>query len=84
MRLDISGLFVVNVVMPNGGRSKGRAIALIEDGNKWKVADLLVPNGLTDRELEIYIADKFSSFVLPGKPIRLDAVPPAAAISRGY
>jgi hypothetical protein len=49
MRLDISGLFVVNVVTPNGGRSKGRPIALIEDSHKGSVADLLVPNGLTDR-----------------------------------
>jgi len=73
MRLDISGQFVVNVVRPKGGSSKGRPIALIEDGNRWRIADLLIPNGLTDRALETFIADKFSSFVVAGKPIkRLD------------
>src|SRR5262249_52033881 len=48
MRLDISGQFVVNVVTPNGGWSKGRPIALIEDEEKWQVADLLIPNDLSD------------------------------------
>ena len=31
MRLDIYGQFVVNVVRPNGGWSKGRPIAFIEE-----------------------------------------------------
>lgn len=70
MRLDISGQFVVNVVTPRGGRSKGRPIALIEDGDRWSFADLLIPNGLCDRTLETFVTDKFSSFVVAGKPIR--------------
>jgi len=70
MRLDISGQFVVNVVTPNGGWSKGRPIALIEDEEKWQVADLLIPNDLSDSALQTYIAHKFSGFVVPGKPIR--------------
>ena len=70
MRFDISGQFVVNVVTPNGGPSKGRPIALIEDGDRWSVTDLLIPNGLTERALEVFLADKFSGFVLPSRPIR--------------
>ena len=81
MRLDISGQFVVNVVTPNGGWSKGRPIALIEDGDKWRVVDLLIPNDLSDSALQTYIAHKFSGFVVPGKPIqRLDR--PTADASR--
>jgi hypothetical protein len=77
MRLDISGQFVVNVVTPNGGCSKGRPIALIEDGDKWCLADLLIPNGLTDSSLEAFVADKFSSFVIGDRPIRrLDTTTP--------
>ena len=34
MRLDICGQFVVSVVTPHGGWSKGRPIALIEDSDK--------------------------------------------------
>ena len=37
MRLDISGQFVVNVVTPNGGWSKGRPVAFIEDGDTWHI-----------------------------------------------
>jgi len=70
MRLDISGQFVVNVVTPEGGWSKGRPIALIEAGDKWSIADLLIPNGLSDCALETFVAAKFSSFVVAGKPIR--------------
>ena len=70
MRLDISGQFVVSVVTPKGGWSKGRPIALIEDGDMWCIADLLIPNGVTDRALETYVADKFSSFCVGDGPIR--------------
>jgi len=74
MRLDISGQFVVNVVTPNGGWSKGRPIALIEYPDQWWILDLLIPNGLTDGALEHFVADKFSGFATAGKPIRrLDA-----------
>jgi len=77
MRLDISSLFVVNVVTPNRGCSKGRPIALIEDGDKWRLVDLLIPNGLTDSALETFVAEKFSSFVVGNRPIRrLDITTP--------
>jgi hypothetical protein len=69
MRLNISGQFVVNVVTPKGGCSKGRPIALIEDGDRWRIADLLIPNDLTEGALETFVADKFSCFVVAGKPI---------------
>jgi len=57
-------------VTPNGGWSKGRPIAFIEDGDKWHTVDLLVPNHLIDRVLETFIAQKFSGFVVAGRPIR--------------
>jgi hypothetical protein len=70
MRLDVSGRFVVSVVAPAGGRSKGRPIALIEEGDSWRIADLLIPNGLSDRALQTFVADKFSGFVSAGQAIR--------------
>jgi hypothetical protein len=83
MRFDICGQFVVNVVTPKGGWSKGRPIALIEEADRWSVADLLLPNDLSDAVLESFIADKFSSFAVTRKPIRRldglgtpDAYPP--------
>jgi hypothetical protein len=80
MRLDIYGQFVVNVVSPPGGWSKGRPIALIEECEASRCADLLIPNDLSDRDLERYVADKFSTFARPGRSIRrLDAQPPIHA-----
>jgi hypothetical protein len=74
MRLDIYGQFVVSVVTPNGGSSKGRPIAVIEDREAWRPVDLLIPNDLTPAPLERYVADKFSTFAKPGRGIRrLDA-----------
>ena len=70
MRLDIYGQFVVSVVTPNGGWSKGRPIALIEDSDNWSLADILIPNGLSDLALERYVTDKFSTFLRPGREIR--------------
>jgi len=70
MRLDISGQFVVNVVTPDGGWSKGRPIAFIEDGERWFPIDLLIPNDLSERALETFIAARFSAFVVAGRPIR--------------
>ena len=78
MRLDISGQFVVNV-LPNGGWSKGRPIAFIEDGDKWHAVDFLIPNHLSDRALETFFAHKFSGFVVAGRPIRRLEEPPANA-----
>jgi hypothetical protein len=75
MRLDIYGQFVVSVVKPNGGASKGRPIAFIEHSDTCQPADLLIPNDLNERALERYIADKFSAFAKPGRQIRrLDPV----------
>ena len=70
MRLEIYGLFVVSVVTPRGGWSKGRPIAFVEDGDRWLPADLPIPNGLTDCELECYVANKYASFARPGRKVR--------------
>jgi hypothetical protein len=79
MRLDIYGQFVVSVITPAGGWSKGRPIAFIEDGNGRYPADLLIRNGLTSNELELYVAGKYASFAQPGRKIRrLDPTPRAA------
>ena len=80
MRLDIYGQFVVNVVRPNGGWSKGRPIAFIEEPDKCRLADLLIPSDVGDGDIERYVAGKFSTFAKPGKAIRrLDAQPPTHA-----
>jgi hypothetical protein len=68
--LDVNGQFVVSVVTPHGGCSKGRPIALIEGGDRWCLADLLIPNGLNDQALESFVADRFSAFIKPGQEIR--------------
>jgi hypothetical protein len=79
MRLDIYGQFVVSVITPRGGWSKGRPIAFIEDGDSRYPVDLLIPNNLTSSELERYVADRYSTFVQPGKEIqRLDPIHHAA------
>ncbi len=70
MRLDIYGQFVVSVVRPNGGWSKGRPLAFIEDRDAWRPVDLLIPNDLDGQALERYVADKFCAFAQPGKRIR--------------
>ena len=80
MRLDIYGQFVVRVVTPDGGWSKGRQVAVIEAPGRSQEADLLIPNDLSDRDLERYVADKFSAFAKAGKAIRrLDSPWPADA-----
>jgi hypothetical protein len=77
MRLGIYGQFVVNVVSPSGGWSKGRPIALIEERGAPRCADLLIPNDLSDWDLKRYVANKFSTFARPGRAIRrLDARAP--------
>jgi hypothetical protein len=80
MRLDIYGQFVVRVVAPDGGWSKGRQVAIIEAPGVSREADLLIPNDLSDRDLERYVADKFSAFAKAGKVIRrLDPPSPSDA-----
>lgn len=84
MRFDICGQFVLNVVMPEGGRSKGRPVAFVEECDRWVPADLLIPNGLSDGALQSYVADRFSAFAISGRRIRrLDDsdVPPEAGAS---
>jgi hypothetical protein len=79
MRLDIYGQFVVSVVTPRGGWSKGRPIAFIEETDCWSLCDLLIPNGLSDSELERYMTNKYSHFARPDRQIRrLDLVRQAA------
>jgi hypothetical protein len=70
MRLDIYGQFVVNVVKPKGGCSKGRPIAFIEEPDRWSPVDLLIPNDLDERAIEHYVAARFSAFGRPGAKIR--------------
>jgi hypothetical protein len=80
MRLDIYAQFVVSVVRPNGGWAKGRQVALIEEPGVSHEADLLIPNNLSERDLERYLADKFSAFAKAGKAIRrLDTRSPSDA-----
>jgi hypothetical protein len=67
MRFDICGQFVLSVVTPDGGWSKGRPIAFVEEGDRWVPADLLIPNGLSDRALQSYVADKFAAFARSGR-----------------
>jgi hypothetical protein len=70
MRLDIYGLFVVRVLAPAGGWAKGRHVVFIEEGDALRPTDLLIPNDLTERQLERYVAWKFSAFARPGEEIR--------------
>jgi hypothetical protein len=72
MRLSIYDQFIVGVVRPDGGWSKGRPIAYIEDDEKCvPLFDLLIPNDLDDEELARYVSGKFSAFAQPSK--RIDA-----------
>ena len=81
MRLDIYGQFVVSVVKPDGGWSKGRPIAFIEEQDAWRLADLLIPNGLSEPALEQYVADKFSNFAWAGRAIRRLDVRPSTSLA---
>jgi hypothetical protein len=78
MRFNMYDQFILGVVRPNGGWSKGRPIAYIEDDEKCvPLFDLLIPNELDDEELARYISGKFSTFAQPGKRIgALDSRPP--------
>jgi hypothetical protein len=75
MRLNIYDLFMVGVVRPEGGWSKGRPIAFIEESDRCvPVADLVIPNDLDDAALAEFVGDKFTAFARPGKHIvALDA-----------
>ena len=70
MRLGIYDQFIVGVVRPNGGWSKGRPIAFIEEDDKCvPLTDLLIPNDLDNEGIARYIADKFCAFALSGRRV---------------
>jgi hypothetical protein len=70
MRLSIYDLFTVGVVRPNGGWSKGRPIAFIEESDKCvPMFDLLIPSDLDDEELARFVSNRFAAFARPGKRI---------------
>jgi hypothetical protein len=70
MRLSIYDQFVVGVVQPKGGWSKGRPIAFIEEDDRCvPLFDLLIPNDLDDEELVRFVSGKFTSFASPGRRI---------------
>jgi hypothetical protein len=68
MRLDIHDQLIVGVVRPNGGWSKGRPIAYIEEDDKCvPLFDLLIPNDLDDEGVARYVGDKFRAFAQAGR-----------------
>ena len=68
MRLNIGDQFIVGVVRPSGGWSKGRPIAYIEEDDKCvPLFDLLIPNDLDDEEVASYVSDKFRAFAEASK-----------------
>ncbi|MFZ1106002.1 MAG: hypothetical protein WAN86_24595 [Hyphomicrobiaceae bacterium] len=70
MRLSIYDQFVVGVIRPNGGWSKGRPIAFIEEDDRCvPLFDLLIPNDLDDKGLARFVSDRFAAFTRPGKRI---------------
>ena len=70
MRLSIYDQFVVGVVRPKGGWSKGRPIAFIEEGDRCvPLFDLLIPNDLDDEGLARFVSSRFVAFARPGKHI---------------
>lgn len=74
MRLDIYGQFAVSLITPKGGWSKGRPVAIIEGRGERYPIDLLIPNDLSEDQLQRYVTNRFSTFAKPGSEIRrLDA-----------
>jgi hypothetical protein len=70
MRLSIYDQFVVGVVRPKGGWSKGRPIAFIEENDRCvPLFDLLIPNDLDDEGLVRFVSGKFTNFARPGRRI---------------
>jgi hypothetical protein len=70
MRLNIYDQFIIGVVRPSGGWSKGRPIAFIEDADKCvPLVDLLLPNDLDEDGIARYVGEKFSAFCQAGKSI---------------
>jgi hypothetical protein len=72
MRLNICDLFTVGVVRPEGGWSKGRPIAFIEESDRSvPLPNLLLPNDLDDAGLARFVAGRFAAFALPGQGITI-------------
>jgi hypothetical protein len=72
MRLSIYDLFTVGVVRPDGGWSKGRPIAFIEEDDRCvPLFDLVIPNDLDDAGLVRYVSNKFAAFARPGARITI-------------
>jgi hypothetical protein len=70
MRLSIYDLFAVGAVRPDGGWSKGRPIAFIEESDRCvPLVDLVIPNDLDDAGLARFVGDRFTAFARPGKGI---------------
>jgi hypothetical protein len=83
MRLNIHDQFIVGVVRPSGGWSKGRPIAYIEEDDKCvPLVDLLIPNELDDLEIALYVGDRFRAFAKAGKRATLLARTPTHAPER--
>jgi len=78
LRLNIYDLFTIGVVRPEGGWSKGRPFAFIEESDRCvPLSDLVIPNDLDDAALAGYVGKRFAAFARSGKRIvALDA--PAA------
>jgi hypothetical protein len=72
MRLNIYDQFVVGVVRPDGGWSKGRPIAYIEDKDKCvPLFGVLIPNDLDDEAMARYVGNLFCAFAQTGKRVEL-------------
>ena len=70
MRLSICDRFIVGVVRPSGGWSKGRPIAYIEEDDKCvPLFDLLIPNNLDDEGVARYVGDRFAAFAEAGRRV---------------
>jgi hypothetical protein len=82
MRLNIYDQFIVGVVRPDGGWSKGRPIAYIEDQEKCvPLFAVLIPNDLDDKGVARYVGNLFCAFAQTGKRIELLDSPPTPYLS---
>ena len=83
MRLNIYDQFIVGVVRPNGGWSKGRPIAYIEEDDKCvPLFDLLIPNDLDDEETARYVSNRFVAFEQAGRCVAPLTRTPTDALER--
>ena len=83
MRLNIYDQFIVGAVRPNGGWSKGRPIAYIEEDDKCvPLFDLLIPNDLGEEDLARYVSSRFADFARPGRCVTILEALPASRFAR--